>query len=261
MNKVALFFIILPISIKPFTLYEDAPVLDNFGYNDFNIQTNGELNIITQFIENNNVVFDVGASTGEWSKNVLGFKKIMLYGFEPIPKSFEMLKENIKNYPVNIFNIAFSNKNGKRTIAYYNQSLGFAELSSFYQRQEVERSCNIQPVFLEVTTYDLDTFCREYNIDAIDFLKIDTEGSELDILYGSKQMLYNHKIHYIQFEYGGTYFDAKTTLKEVFDLLVVAGYTLYRIVPQGLVKIKKWRSELENYTYSNYFASYDNVKY
>lgn len=135
--------------------------------------------------------------------------------------------------------------------------MGWTELSSFYRRESVEKSCNIVPHMLKVKTYDLDSFCQEYHISTIDFLKIDTEGSELDILKGAQQLLAAHKIKYIQFEYGGTYVDAKTTLKEVFTCLKSNNYLVFRIVPNVLIKINNWRDSLETYNYSNYFACLD----
>ena len=35
----------------------------------------------------------------------------------------------------------------------------------------------------------MDNFCKENNIDSIDVLKIDTEGSEVEVLNGAKNML------------------------------------------------------------------------
>ena len=41
----------------------------------------------------------------------------------------------------------------------------------------------------EVKTDTLDNYCEENNIDNIDILKIDTEGSELEVLEGAKNIL------------------------------------------------------------------------
>ena len=43
----------------------------------------------------------------------------------------------------------------------------------------------------EIETITLDSFVNEHFIDAIDFIKIDVQGAELDILKGSKKLLNN----------------------------------------------------------------------
>lgn len=62
----------------------------------------------------------------------------------------------------------------------------------------------------------------ESNIDSIDFLKIDTEGFELEVLKGFDGYLSRVKI--IQFEYGGTFLDNKLKLKDVIDYLRSFGF-------------------------------------
>ena len=42
---------------------------------------------------------------------------------------------------------------------------------------------------LNVRTDTIDNFCKEQSIDSIDILKIDTEGSEIEVLEGAKNML------------------------------------------------------------------------
>lgn len=43
----------------------------------------------------------------------------------------------------------------------------------------------------------------------------------------------------------------------MYELLVSKGYSIYRIIPNGLVKINTWDPNLENFVYSNYFAALD----
>lgn len=57
----------------------------------------------------------------------------------------------------------------------------------------------------------------EKDIANIDFIKIDTEGYELDVLRGFEDYLYN--VNIIQFEYGGTYLDNNIKLIDVINHL------------------------------------------
>ena len=50
----------------------------------------------------------------------------------------------------------------------------------------------------QVKTDSLDNYCEENNIDNIDILKIDTEGSELEVLEGAKNILQQTNIVLIE---------------------------------------------------------------
>lgn len=60
------------------------------------------------------------------------------------------------------------------------------------------------------------------NIEKIDFLKIDTEGYELQVLKGFGDFLQNVTI--IQFEYGGTFLDNNIKLIDVIKYLEQQGF-------------------------------------
>src|SRR5205814_1039651 len=68
----------------------------------------------------------------------------------------------------------------------------------------------------------LDTYVREHQIPHIDFIKIDTEGYELEVLKGAQAVL--PLVDAIQFEYGGTYADSGITLNDVYVLLRNHGF-------------------------------------
>ena len=53
-----------------------------------------------------------------------------------------------------------------------------------------------------VKVITLDKFCAEQNIERINDLKVDTEGSDLDVLLGANEMLTNQKIDLVQVEAG-----------------------------------------------------------
>ena len=66
------------------------------------------------------------------------------------------------------------------------------------------------------------------NIKNIDFLKIDTEGYELNVLKGFEDFLENIKI--VQFEYGGTFLDNNTKLIDVINYLKEKGIAEDKLV-------------------------------
>ncbi len=224
----------------------------NLGFGEWNIAIDGEAVLMKEFLKPNNTVLDIGANCGEWTQFALNTEpSIKVFAFEPVPPVFERLKLTLGKYSnVKLFNHAISDKIGIALFHYYPEADG---LSGFFYR-EVLRGDHPDPLILEVPEKTLDAFCYENNISEIDFIKIDTEGAEWKVLTGAKSLIQNHKIKAIQFEYGGCYVDAKTTLKSVMTYLSENGYILFRIMPKGLIHISKWEDRLENYHLSNYFA-------
>lgn len=240
-------------------IFENHQELQSFGYDNCAMDSNGEALVIKAFIKSGDTVFDVGAHCGQWSGYIFKEKlDVDLHAFEPIPSVFNLLKNNIaQSKTAYAHNLALSNENGTKKFFYYDVSRQAAETSSLYYRPLVDSIVHARPHIINVTTMRLDSFCQKHDIRVIDFLKIDTEGSEYDILQGASAMLSDGSIKVIQFEYGGTYIDAQITLKAVYDLLTEKGYAIYRIFSDGLIEIPHWAPTLENYRYSNYLAIYN----
>ena len=214
----------------------------------------GEGIIIDSFIRDGDLVFDVGANVGKWSALVLKkFCPKKLFAFEPIPGPYASCCYALQNY-ADVFNCALYSED-KNTVQFYAYTDHYnGVLSSLYQRDLVEQKLNIEPTVLSVATRTLDSFCAEHNIGHIDFLKIDTEGAEYDVLFGASQLLDKKAIASIQFEYGLTYKDSNKTLKQVVKLLSEYGYALFKIYPNFIVHIKQWEDYLERYDQCNYLA-------
>ena len=217
------------------------------------IKRNGELLVIKAIAPQSKVIFDVGANRGEWCEAALANASSStlqtIYAFEPVPHTFTKLKEKISNENVITSNIAIGNINGTSKLVV--PMTPSAQGASFFDRARfsVMKTCSIT-----VPVRSLDSFCNEHGIEQIDLLKIDTEGAELAVLQGAASLLESKTVSAIQFEYGGTYKDAKIKLLDVYNLLTANGYQIYRISPNGLLEVDKWYSWLEDYKYSNYLA-------
>ncbi|BCS55957.1 hypothetical protein GSbR_13200 [Geobacter sp. SVR] len=128
-------------------------------------------------------------------------------------------------------------------------------MSAFHRRVDLEAQNGLQePRQGIVSATTLDAYCLTKQIKRINFLKIDTEGSELDVLKGSHQLLQHGHIDYIQFKYGGTYKDAGITLGEVYTLLESYRYGIFRITPEGLEYLPVFGPHQETYAFSNFLA-------
>lgn len=216
----------------------------------------GEMNAI-HYVKNNlisdhPVLFDVGANVGSYThvlqKHFDANAKI--YAFEPSSRTFEKLQNNIgSSENVHLFQHGFGEKKSSLTL-YFNPEK--STLASVYNRN-LEHFGMALDASEEIHLETIDGFCKEQNIDTIDFLKIDVEGHETSVLNGAEAMLSDKKIQFIQFEFGGCNIDSRTFFQDFFYRLK-DHYTLYRIVQDGLYPIPQYTEGKEIFMTTNYLA-------
>jgi FkbM family methyltransferase len=109
---------------------------------------------------------------------------------------------------------------------------------------------------IEVPIVCIDEVVEEFQIDVIDFMKMDIEGAELDALLGATASLRAVKIRAIAFEFGCGNVNSRTFFRDFWDLLVPFGFSMFRIIPGGtLMPLAEYSEELEYFKdVSNYVA-------
>ena len=185
---------------------------------------------------------DVGANLGnytEYFNSIVTTKKNYL--FEPIKSCLDKIKKE-KKYE--LCNVALGAKKGN--IVFY-EAKGKESHSSAVNREWLysKPEYNIDTKIIEMDT--LDNLINE----VVHVLKIDTEGYELEVLKGSKKLLESGKIHYIQFEYGGTFIDNNLKLNDVISFLSKFDYDLYEIVDGEFKIITEY---VDDYKWVNFFS-------
>jgi len=179
-------------------------------FNDSSSKTNGEQQFFKYISDKINIIFDVGCYQ---DSEYIDFKGTVHY-FDPVPQNIEELKKketkNVHSY-YNNFGLGNANKE-----LYY-----YPRYGSFFDRIY---SCKISDDKNKILLHikKAKDYIIEKNIKTIDFVKIDTEGFELDVLQGFEELLVNVKI--IQFEYGGTFIDNKIKLIDVIKYLEEKGF-------------------------------------
>lgn len=216
---------------------------------DNNHLTNGEFWLISAIKESDvKTVFDVGANVGLWTNQFKKFHPFSkIYSFEPVPEIFEILirkTQSLNN--VNLLNLALSDSKDPLEFNYYSNNSYF---SSIYDHpltvQEPEKKI--------VKAQKGDDFCKEFGIQSIDFLKIDTEGSEPKVLKGFRKMIESRKIKMIQFEYSEINIQNRFLLKDFYELLEKNGYNIGKIYPD-FIDFSPYHKRKENFIIGNFLA-------
>jgi len=144
------------------------------------------------------VIFDVGANVGHYSAKVKSvYPDACIYAFEPDPVSFKFLNENAQQRGYQAFNLALGAVSGRAL--FYNRPGGGSAHASLYRDVITEiHADNVTQV--EVSILTVEQFAQEHQLHHVHLLKIDTEGSEMDVLLGARQLLENRSIDLIQFD-------------------------------------------------------------
>lgn len=145
-------------------------------------------------------VVDVGANIGQTAISLR--KKLpeaVIFCIEPSKKMYIELTRNMEDEKnVYTYNVAFGESNSE--LDFYEGQKN-ATMSSFVNTDTDEKTTD-KPVSYKVLVKTLDEFSTEHSIQHINYLKIDTEGYDLDVLKGSVGMISHNSIDFIEVEAG-----------------------------------------------------------
>ena len=240
----------LPLQVKlPFgsiwLAYNDAP-----GDRIFSGRLENEWIFLNRFLKKGMTVIDVGAHHGFYT--LLASKKVdsdgQVISFEPSPREREKLKHhlilnNCSN--VRVEDCALGKYNGETKFYIVN---GRDSGCSSLQRPEI--NAQIRTIHVPIKT--LDKYLQDWNIKKVDFIKIDAEGAELEVLEGAKNTLKRQPRPFILCEVS----DKRTAVwnykaKEIIMQLLNYNFILTRFLPNG--KLKLMNTD-RNYYNLNIFA-------
>jgi FkbM family methyltransferase len=138
----------------------------------------------------NPVIIDVGANVGSfalyastWSNNC------KIHCFEPNPQVLPLLEKNIKPVDAVVHPVALSSKDEVLQLWQHPDSTGGASVTKSSDRGNL----------VEVSAFNALPYLSNIGVEKIDVLKIDTEGSEIDILRSLEEIL--PKVRLIMLEY------------------------------------------------------------
>lgn len=172
-------------------------------------------------------IFDVGANVGQTVRVLRkSYRRANILAFEPVKSTFEALRTSVGEDPrTQCFQMALGDV----------QATAKMEAAPGSVRNKVLSGASGALTNEQIVDVDAgDHFCAERGIDAINFLKIDTEGYDLKVCVGFAGMLRQHKIDLVQVEAG---LHPKNSLHVPFqafkDYLEPLGYCIFRIYDQA----------------------------
>lgn len=157
--------------------------LDSLGLGHRAVYEPWETAVVTRDLKPEQTFIDIGAHIGYYSlmASALVGKKGKVFAFEPEPKNFSILTQNVADHHIpniEIFNCAISSDEGIVNMFLNPKNSGDNRVGIPNEGWES----------IPVLTYSIDFFFQFYQ-GKIDFTKIDVQGHELEVLSGMKKTI------------------------------------------------------------------------
>jgi len=183
--------------------------------------------MILQYLKPGTIFFDIGAHFGYYTllaSYIVG-KKGQVHSFEPTLDSFNILKTNVSDRN-NIFlnNCAVFSK--RKNIFINDYGIQYSAFNSLYNpRLPLDKLKKIKIKKYEVKAISIDNYVERKNIFP-NFIKIDAESSEYEILLGMQKTI--DKFHpIITIEVGDAGVEGILRSKELINFLINKNYQPY----------------------------------
>lgn len=135
------------------------------------------------------ICYDIGANEGWYTLHIMKDNpKAKVYSFEPGPITFTRLKNNMVINGLktdNCVNMGLFNKEDKMEFFYDPHGSGASSMVNLREKESIKK------LFVDVTT--LDSWTEKQEIERLDFIKCDVEGSELFVYQGGKETINRYK--------------------------------------------------------------------
>lgn len=271
MNNLSFIKLFVNVFSRPlfYPLFQLLLKLSLYGMNRgpagiLNLESSGELDALKYVkskLKNHNIIlFDVGANVGDYTDLLIElFQNIdfHIYSFEPALEAYKILSDKFKqDSRVKTYNIGFGSTEQKLNLYQPWDCATGASLS----KEAVSLTAGQQFTLSsqEVSIRNFSNFCQEENITYIDFLKIDVEGYELEILQGALPFLEKNIVNFIQLELGPTAIPNHVFFKDYWNILNKDFY-VYIILGNGLHKIDAYSVDLEIFRCTNFLFERKNL--
>ncbi len=181
------------------------------------------------------VVVDVGCRWG-FAERFLSNEyrdKFKIFGFDPDQEECERLQAFYQHLPsgsVTCIPIGLAGANGKRSL-HITKEPACSSLHApiqFLANNYPSLDCITPEQMVTVNVTTIKQWANEHAIDTIDYIKIDTQGSELEILKGAEDLLDSVRCIDIEVEFNPIY-EGQTLFGETDTYLRSKGFMLWRL--------------------------------
>lgn len=205
------------------------------------------------------IILDIGANIGEYSIALASaIPACRCYAFEPNPITFEKLSLNT-NAKANIVPLNCGAGSRKEHIKLFAYKTDFSTSHASLYR-DVFKECHMQDaaniVEMSCGVEKVDDLIESCVIPeaAIHFIKIDTEGHELEGLKGARTAIRMRGVRAVQFEFNEMNVISRVFLKDFYDLLGDE-WTFFRLDTQKLISLGgRYDSANEIFKFQNIIA-------
>jgi FkbM family methyltransferase len=192
-NKTILTILPKTIQVGPAVvcLNPQDPVVS--GALAFGVYERQELKFVSHIFREGMTFIDIGANVGLYTAMAMHRTKKQgrIIAFEPHPESCRFLAQTIEanaallplneRPEVNILNVAASASDGEAHLYTNPENKGDNRLYS--------SSLTPESTALSIRARTVDSVLRDYEIPAIDFLKVDVQGYEFEVIKGAREIL------------------------------------------------------------------------
>lgn len=200
------------------------------------------------------LIVDAGAGMGAWALAVDALLAPLHPGYlliEPAPACQAALGA----LPLACYQVVQAAVGAADGEALLLSDAGCSQAASLHARRDSYHQSNAQQR-AQVALRRLDSLTAEHEIEYINLLKLDVEGSELDALRGAERLLGAGRIGAIVFEFGSAHINSRVFFHDLWDLLHPLGFSIQRLAPGGrAIPIAAYYEDLEHFRgVSNYLA-------
>ncbi|HEY9046535.1 MAG TPA: FkbM family methyltransferase [Ohtaekwangia sp.] len=162
---------------------------------------------IKKYLTSSPVILEAGACDGKDTLQMATlWPKATIHSFEPVPELFEKAKERLKGVKnVKLYPYALSDKTGKIQL---HLSSGLSEGSSSIlspnKHLEVHPDVKFEQT-IYVNSYSIDDWAKQHHVDKIDFMWLDLQGAEFNVLQSSPKIFDTLKVLFTEVSIIETY--------------------------------------------------------
>lgn len=220
-----------PIRIKTKTFWNEEmtiliPEVVSLSLCKYGFFEEGLTRMVLEYLKPSMIFFDIGAHFGYFTllSSILVGNEGQIHSFEPTPSTFDILKVNVSNKH-NIFlnNLAVFSE--RKIVLINDYGTKYSAFNSIYNSRLSQDIHQSEIKKYEVESISIDDYV-EHNGVIPNFIKIDVESSEYEVLLGMEKTI--AKFHpVISIEVGDMGVKDIPTSKNLINFLVNKGYQPY----------------------------------